>query len=236
MKQKIQIMLVVAMLAAGLRLAYILYQRHEYAVQDARKPIDAPVNPDYLVFPKKLRPYDLKSAQQLTAQPVWVKVGYSITYFPYDSATHHVDFAHEAGMLLPIERLEIKNVVTDVFPNSPGEKQVMAVFGKNGKSYAFSIGVVKGDDFQIYSDDMLFIEDPHELYKHWSKDVWDSIDKHEVKPGMNEIQANFAIGLGVAEGSGEGTDKTMNYPNGGNPLRVTYRNGKVEEIKPGTST
>ena len=43
------------------------------------------------------------------------------------------------------------------------------MFVKDGKSYAFSIGVVKGEEFQIYSDDMLFIEDPHELYKHWAE-------------------------------------------------------------------
>jgi hypothetical protein len=229
MKQKIQIVLVISMIVAGLRLAYILYERHEYRMQDAKKALpEAPVNPDYLVFPKKLRPYDLKSAQQLTQQPVWVKVGYSITYFPYDG--HRTDFAHEAGLLLPIERLEIKKVVTDVFPKAPDEKQLMAVFARDGKSYAFSVGVVKGEEFQIYSDDMLFIQDPHELYKHWPKDIWESIDKHEVKPGMNEIQVNFALGLGTA-GSGDGVDKTLNYPNGGKPMSVTYRNGKAEQIK-----
>src|ERR1700732_2479183 len=117
MKKKIQIILAAAMLVAGLRLAYILYERHQYAIQDAKKAAatTTPVNPDYLVSPKKLRPYDLKSAQQLTQQSVWVKVGYSITYFPYDSVAHHADFALEAGLLLPIERLEIKNVVTDTF-------------------------------------------------------------------------------------------------------------------------
>ena len=238
MKQKIQIMLVAAIVVAGLRLAYILYERHQYQAQDAKKSMSAPtpVNPDYLVTPKKLRPYDLKSAGQLTQQPVWVKVGYSITYFPYNSVGHHADFAHEAGLLQPIERLEIKNVVTDTFPKDPGEKQVMAVFAKNGKTYAFSIGVVKGDDYHIYSDDMLFIQDPHELYKHWSKDVWDAIDKHEVQPGMNEIQANFAIGIGVPQGSGDGADKTLNYPNGGSPVSISYHNGRAEEIKAGTGT
>jgi len=231
MKQKIQIVLVASILAAGVRLAYILYERHELQVQDARKHEVAPTNPDYLVSPKKLRPYDLKSAQDLAKQPVWVKVGYSITYFPYDG--QHTNFLHEAGLLAPIERIEVKKVVTDVFPKNPGEKQLMAVFVKDGKSYAFSIGVVQGEEFQIYSDEMLFMEDPHELYKHWPKDIWESIDKHEVKPGMNEIQVNFALGIGTA-GSGDGADKTLNYPNGGKPLSVTYRSGKVEEIKAST--
>jgi hypothetical protein len=231
MKQKIQIVLVLSMIVAGLRLAYILYQRHEDQVQDAKKTSPAaPVNPDYLVFPKKLRPYDLQSAQALTSQPVWVKAGYSITYFPFSG---HTDFAHEAGLLLPIERLEIKRVVLDVFPKNPGEKQLMAVFSRGGNNYAFSIGVENGGTFQIYSDDMLFIEDPHELYKHWPKDIWQSIDQHEVKPGMNEIQVTFALGIGTAPGSGDGVDKTLHYPNGGKPFSVTYRDGKVAEIKAG---
>ena len=231
MKQKIQIVLVLSMIVAGVRLAYILYQRHEDRVQDAKKTSPAsPVNPDYLVFPKKLRPYDLQSAQALTSQPVWVKAGYSITYFPYSG---HTDFAHEAGLLLPIERLEIKRVVLDAFPKDPGEKQLMAVFSRGGNNYAFPIGVDKGGTFQIYSDDMLFIEDPHELYKHWPKDVWQSIDQHEVKPGMNEIQVTFALGIGTSVGSGDGVDKTLHYANGGKPFSVTYRDGKVAEIKTG---
>lgn len=232
MKQKIQILLVLSIIVAGLRLAYILYERHESQVSEAKKPAPVPANPDFLVSPKKLRPYDLASAQALAKQPVWVKVGYSITYFPY--LGHHAEFAHQAGLLLPIEKMEIKRVVTDEFPKAPpGEKQVMAVFAKNGQNYVFSIGVVKGEDFQIYSDEMLFIEDPHELYKHWPKEVWESIDKHQVQPGMNEIQVNFALGIGTAAVPGEGVDKTLDYPNGGKPLRVRYRNGKVEEIRAG---
>ena len=39
-------------------------------------------NADYYVTPKKLYPYDLKSAQQLTQQPVWMKEGYRYTYYP----------------------------------------------------------------------------------------------------------------------------------------------------------
>lgn len=230
MKQKIQIVLVLSMIVAGTRLAYILYERHEVQMQDAKKPAPVETNPDYLVSPKKLRPYDLKSAQELTRQPVWVKVGYSITYFPYNG---RVDFAHEAGLLLPIERLEIKKVVTDVFPRALGEKQLMAVFVKDGKSYAFSIGIEKGEEYQIYSDDMLFVEDPHELYKHWPKDLWETIDKHDVNLGMNEIQVDFAIGIGTSPGSDGGADKTLIYPNGGKPMTVTYRDGKVEEIKAG---
>lgn len=232
LKQRIQLVMVVAILVSGARLAYILYERHESQVEQAKKQA-TPLNPDYYVTPKKLYPYDLKSAHQLTEQPVWVKVGYAYTYFPYDAARHHADFTHEVGKLLPIEQLQIKDVISDNAPQSPGERQIMAVFEKDGKTYAFPIGSMKGADYKFYSDDMLFIQDPHELYKHWPADVWDAIDKHQVKAGMSELQADFAVGLGIPERSGEPGDRTVNYPNGGNPLSVTYRDDKAVAIKPG---
>jgi hypothetical protein len=233
LRQRLQLVMLAATLVAGTRLAYILYQRHESQVEHAKKQAP-PLTPDYYVNPKKLHPYDLNSARQLTQQPVWVKVGYAYVYYPYDPARHHVDFSHEAGKLLPLEKLQIKDVVSAEAPQSPGERQAMAVFEEDGKPYAFSIGSMKGADYKFYSDDMLFIQDPHELYKHWPADVWDAIDKHQVKPGMSELQADFAIGLGIPESSGAPGNRTVNYPNGGNPLSITFRNDKAVAIKAGS--
>jgi hypothetical protein len=232
LKQRLQLVMVVAILVSGTRLAYIVYERHESRLEQEKKPAP-PLNPDYYVIPKKLYPYDLKSAHQLTQQPVWVKVGYAYTFYPYDQARRHADFLHEAGKLLPIEKLQIKDVISDIAPQSPSERQVMAVFEKDGKTYAFPIGSIKGIDYKFYADDMLFIEDPHQLYKHWPADVWDAIDKRQVKPGMSELQADFAVGLGIPESSGTPGNRTVNYPNGGNPFSITYSDDKAAEIKPG---
>jgi len=233
LKQRLQLVMVVAILVSGTRLGFILYERHQSQIEQAKQA--PPLNPDYYVTPKKLYPYDLKSARQLTQQPVWVKVGYANTFYPYDPVRRKADFSHEAGKLLPLEKLQIKDVVTDDTPQSADERQVLAVFEKDSKTYAFSIGSIKGIDAKFYSDEMLFIEDPHELYKHWPAEVWDAIDKHQVKPGMSELQAGFAIGLGIPEKSGEPGNRTVNYPNGGNPLSITYHNDKALEIEPGPS-
>ena len=233
-KQKIQLVLAAAILIAAARSAYILYERHVSKIEEAKRQSTA-LNPDYYVTPKKLYPYDLKSARQLTQQPVWVKEGYRYTYYAYDRGRHHADFGHEAGTLLPIQRLQISDVVTDVSPGAHDQRQVLAVFEQDGKSYAFPIGAMAGKEYQIYSDEMLFVQDPHELYKHWPSDVWDAISKHDVKPGMNELQADFAIGMGVPEPSSDPGVKTVKYPNGGKPVIVTYRNGKAAEIKAGTT-
>jgi hypothetical protein len=235
MKQKIQVALILAMLVAGIRLAIILYERHEDAIEQSKKPEVRALNPDYYVTPKKLYPYDLKSAKQLTRQPVWVRVGYAYSYYPYDPATHRSNFSHEAGKLLPIQKLEIRDIVTCVSPNAPGERQVMAVFEQDGKQYAASIGNETNGDYRFYSDDMLFIEDPHQLYKHWPAAVWQAIDQHQVKPGMNELQADFAIGIGLLRLGGDSSDRTLEYPNGGKPLSVSYHEGKAIEIRPGTA-
>jgi hypothetical protein len=232
-KQKIQLALAVTIAIVGIRAGYIVYQRYseraEDAAQAARKA--APLNPDDYVVPKKLYPTDLKSAKQLTQQPVWVREGYHHTYYPYDPVRHRTDFSREAGLLLPIQKLEIKDVVTDAAPHSAHLHQVMAVFEQDGKTYAVPIGSVTGNSYTIYSDDLFFIQDPHELYKHWSPDIWAAIDQHQVKPGMNQSQVDFALGMGTLEHSSDSAVQTARYENGGKPFTIKYRNGKVAEIQ-----
>lgn len=235
MKQKIQILLIAAMVIAGIRLGWIFYERHEAAVQPAKKEAP-PLNPDYYVTPKKLYAYDLKSARQLTKQPAWVKVGYAYSYYPYSPAARRTDLTKEAGKLLPLQKLDIKDVIAEAAPGRPGERQILAIFESDGKSYAAPIGTEQGGDYKLYSDDLLFIQDPHELYKHWPADVWQAIDQHQVKPGMSELQADFAIGIGLLEQGGDETDRTLDYPNGGNPLTISFHEGKAIEIKAGNAS
>src|ERR1700734_3813470 len=100
-KKRIQIALALAIVVAGVRAGYILYQRHEdyVAAQQQEQAKKAGYsNADYYITPKKLYPYDLKSAKMLTQQPVWAKEGYRYTYYPYDPIRKKTDFTHEAGL------------------------------------------------------------------------------------------------------------------------------------------
>jgi hypothetical protein len=234
-KQKIQWTLAALIVVTAIRAGYIIYERYaersEGAAQAEKK--TPPLDPDSYVVPKKLYPTDLKSAKQLTRQPVWVREGYHHTYYPYDRARGRTDFSHEAGLLLPLQKLQIKDVVSDSAPHSAGVRQVMAVFEEEGKPFAVSIGSGTGNSYTLYSDYFFFIEDPHELYKHWPPEIWEAIDQHQVKPGMNELQVDFAVGMGVLDRSADSSVKIAHYPNGGKALTVTYRNGKVADIRPG---
>jgi hypothetical protein len=233
-KKRIQIALALAVVVAGVRAGYILYERHEDNLA-AQKQAEAKKigysNADYYVVPKKLYPFDLKSAKQLTEQPVWVKEGYRYTYYRFVPVVKSVDFSHEAGLLGPIERLEIKDVMAVAAPG--GRKQVVATFEKDGHSYAVPIGFENDGQYKIYSDEMFYVEDPHELYKHWPAEVWQAVGQHEVKPGMNELQADFAVGMGTLDAGSSSAERTLHYANGGKPLVVIYRDGKVAEIKAG---
>lgn len=230
-KKLVQIILLIGIVAAGLRLAYIAYQRHQ-ANRLPEQQKEAAINPDYYVTPKKLRPYDLASAREITRQPAWVKEGYRYAYYPYDPVRRRADLRKESGTLGPIEKLEFTDLITQPTPGDPGSKQLLAVFRKDSSQFAVPVGMEQGGNFQINFDEMFFIQDPRELYNHWSKEVWDAVAQHQVKPGMNEIQAVFAIGMGIPE-RGTGTGKTVNYPNGGNPLQITYKEGRAVDIKPG---
>jgi hypothetical protein len=237
-KHRIRLLLWALLALATIRAGYIFYQRHQDRIA-TEKQIQARnvgySNPDYYVSPKKLYPYDLKSAKQLTQQPVWVKEGYRYAYYRYDRAAKRVDFSHETGVLGPIEKLAITDVITAAAPGVGQKRQVMALFEKEDKSYGVPIGYEASGEYKIYSDEMFFVEDPHQLYKHWPADVWQAVEQHQVKPGMNEMQANFAIGMGVPDPGNSSEEKTVHYPNGGKPLVVVYREGKAAEIKADSS-
>ena len=234
-KKKIQLVLTVVLVIAAGRASYILFERHEdyVAGQKQKQARNAGyANADYYVSPKKLYPYDLKSAKQLALQPEWVKEGYRYTYFPYDPEAHRVDFRHEAGLLGPIEKIAIKDVVAVAGPGA--KRQLVALFVKDGKSYAVPIGFESDGQYKIYSDEMFYMEDPHELYKYWSPEVWQAIANHEVRAGMNELQAVFAVGMGVPDAGESSDEKTVHYPDGGKPLVVVYQGGKATEIRAGS--
>ena len=228
----IQLILGVALVAAALRLGLIYYERHAPAPGPAA-PQPTALDPDYYVVPKKLHAYDLKTARAgMAGHPAWVREGYKFTYYRYDPSRRQTEFAHPAGLLLPLEQLNVRDVVQTPPPAAGELPQIVAVFQKAGREFAVPIGIRQADDYTLYADDMLFFEDPHQLYRHWTPEVWQAVDRHRVLPGMNELQASFALGMGIPQPADTEAGKTVVYPNGGNQTTVVFRGGKAVEIKP----
>jgi hypothetical protein len=239
LRKKVQIGLFVVMAVAAVRLVLIWHER-----RIANLPRPKPVvrfEDDYYVTPKKLYAYDLASARaELTHQPVWARVGYRFAYYSYDLHSRHADFRREAGLLGPIEKLQVTDVVLDRAPaglerraprTNPNEFQVMAVFAKDGKEFAVVIGVENKGDYTI-APEMFFLQDPHDLYR-WSKEMWQAVELHQAEPGMNEFQAGFALGVGLLR-SMSGSTRILEYPNGGHPIEITFENGHAIRITPQT--
>ena len=233
-RQVIQLILAVALVAAALRLGLIYHERH--ASSPAAQP-PAVLDPDYYVVPRKQHAYDLKTARAgMVGHPAWVREGYKFTYYPNDPGARRADFAHPAGLLLPLEQLNVRDVVQTPPPAAGELPQIVAVFEKGGQDFAVPIGARRGEDYTLYADDMLFFEDPHQLYRHWAPQVWQAVDRRQVLPGMNEIQASFALGMGIPQPAGDQPGKTVVYPNGGNQITVVFRAGKAAEITPASGS
>jgi hypothetical protein len=94
------------------------------------------------------------------------------------------------------------------------------------------IGVSRGGDYALYINEMFFVDDPRQLYKHWPPEVWSAIDQHQALKGMNELQASFSLGVGVPEGGGDFGNRTLKYDNDGHPVTVTFEHNRATQVIP----
>ncbi len=242
-RKRIQIGLAVLLVAAGIRVAWVFYIRSQPAQSPKQQRETYSANEDDYVVPHKIFPYDVKSAKkELVGKTVWVSAGNLLSYYPY--ASGRAAFNRKSGVLPPLEKLEIRDVILQRAPVSlkPGQiaivrHQIMAVFHKaddpGNATYAVDVGSATGDDYRFTVNEEFFLDDPHQLYKHWPKDVWDSISRHEVKVGMNELQVGFALGTSASVDSGSYGNRTIEYTNAGKPVTVTFSNNRAVQIAPG---
>ena len=237
--KRIQIGVAGLLVLALLRLGWIFHQRSQ--------PVPAPKqqaayssNLDDYVVPHKLYSWDLKSAKKdLAGKTVWISAGNALPYYRYSAG--QASLQAKAGLLAPLEKLEVRDVVLQRAPAAlhPGQivvvkYEIMAVFHRSGEpgEYAFSIGTAVGDSYNFTVNQEIFIDDPHNLYKHWPAEVWTAIDRREVKAGMSELQAGFSLGTNASITSGDYGNRTIEYANAGKPVTVTFANNKAVQIVP----
>ena len=132
-KQKIQLVLVFALLVAGVRTAYILYRAACSGHRNRRLKPRLRSIPTTTSPPKSSTPTISNPPNSSTQQPVWVKEGYRyhlLSLQPCDpSCRLRALHRHTA----PLQKLDIKDVVLDKAPDSGRRKQVMAIFEQDGK-------------------------------------------------------------------------------------------------------
>lgn len=209
-KRYLQIFLVFAIVAVGGRTLWIFHERRTETVTE--KPAPKERNEDDYVYLRPSHAHDLASARAvLKGNTVWVKAGNAVAYFQAFEVGEK-----EAGVLPPLAKLKPTGVVMHGqqmyvefgFDPDDSASPTTAPCGIKGKKIACAapIGTVRNGDATIVIDDLFFLSDPHTLYKHWSKDAWSAVERHEITKGMSEMQAQAAMGLGRAPESGADGD------------------------------
>jgi hypothetical protein len=226
---------VVLVLAVGVRVGLIYRERNTPAVQTpvAREKIAD----DDLVFLKKKRPDSLKDAKGLVGTTVWVSAGGQLDFYPY--VRHTVEYGKSQGVLLGAEPLMVKDVVEQVAPKAAtfripgGDKQVLVVFTRPGPDteFAVPVGYRQAGQYTFYTDEIFFYDDPHELYKHWGKEIWQAVDEHGVILGMNERQVELSLGQVSNSTSKDYGNRMVVFANLGKPMAVTFVNNKVTAFR-----
>ena len=219
--------------AVGGELLYL----HHRNVMDQTMPEQATYksDPDNLVFVKREHPMSFKDEKDLKGRTLWISAGDQMVYYPYAG---HIDFAHPVGVLLGAEKILVKDAVeekakADRMNRIPlGDKQVFVVFTKPGseKQYAMPVGSKLGGDYTFSSDDIFYYEDPHTLFNYWGPAVWAAIDEHKAIVGMNERQAQTALGqVSTPHGDVIG-DRLVTFDNNGHPVDVTFVRDKATKV------
>lgn len=233
--QKLGLITLFFLLIAGVRIFMIWRERNESAAPQ-QKVAERNLTDDDMVQPRKMYITDLSDAKQLAGKTVWIQAGYELEYYPYAG---HVDFAHKVGTLPGAQALAVKSIETAKAPANAvghvphGDKQVFAVFTlpNDAKQYATAIGSIAGTDSNYYCDQIFYYDDPHTLYKHWPADVWQTIDKHEAKPGMSELQTAMSLGVIQQSDSSSYGDRAVHYDANGTKWVVTFVGNKATEAK-----
>jgi hypothetical protein len=227
---------VVLVLAVGVRVGLIYHERN--APDKASKPAAREVIPeDDLVYLKLKHPSSLADAKELKGSTVWVSAGGQLEFYPYMG--HTAQYGKSAGTLLGAEPLVVKDMVEQVAPKSAtsripaGDKQVLMVFTRpdDSKEYAVPVGYRQGKDYTFYTDEILFYDDPHGLYKHWGPEIWKAVDAHQVILGMNERQVELSLGQVSKSTSQTYGNRMVVFANLGKPMAVTFVNNKVTAFR-----
>ena len=195
LRQRIQISLVILLLLATARVAYIFHERKSAATAPQRDDGSRALTSDEYVFPKKFYAYDLVSAKALVGKPVWIKQGYGNLVYPVVNGS--ADLSRGKASLLPIEQLKIADVFRQAPPASwkapHGETELLMISRGDPKENRAKVQE-HGLTFQVLLQQRWEIS---RLYAMFATPVAYLIDEagiitHDVAVGMDSILALMA--------------------------------------------
>ena len=176
-------------------------------------------------------------AQQLVNTSVWMKNGYTITYFPYRDGK--IDFQHRKGTVAPVARLDIRKIVEATLPSNvhdgiePAGAQVFAIFTreKDSNYYALPIAMKQDGMTTFLTDNFFFFDDPHSIYADWPENIWKAIEAHQPIVGMTESQAKLAVGRHMISRSGsEEGNRSISLATEDKIWKLTFEDGKAVKV------
>lgn len=228
----------IMLLVVGLRVYFVVKARHDSQVvhQDAGPSLGL-TQDDYIV-PRKIYPHTLADARALDGKSIWVFAGNQMNFYP--ATPSRVNFSKAAGLLQGADPLEVVNFIEQVAPESVytriprGDRQVLMLFHRKADPaplYGVAVGYHEAAGYTFYMDEAFFYDDPHMLYKHWPANIWQAIDAHKAVLGMNELQAQLALGQVSRPGAGEPNNRTVEFDNNGHPVTITFDHRKATKIE-----
>lgn len=204
-----------------------------------RKDAGETLSKDDLVVMRAFFPQHFEDTLRLEGTTVWMKNGYTISYFPYSGG--RVEFGRRVGVIPPARQLDIRKIIKAAAPANMddgmahGSRQAFVVFALPGGKQLFAtpIGSIEGNEEVYYCDMLFFYDDPHKIYDYWPKDVWAAIGAHQVKPGMSEVETRLAIGQNMHPDGGKEGDRTVTYDQDGKKWTVTFVKNRATVIREG---
>ncbi len=225
-RQKIQLFLALGLLVAGLRLAYILYQRHQEAHAKLALPTAAKLNtvPDDYAYLPSSGVYDAHSARNLIGKTVWVRLGYSSSAYRVAGGRVLPASQAQALPLPPLTELRLRGVLRQ---NWQGARGIFYTFDYQGALRAVEIGIENPDgSATMQVDNLFFMADPHQIYNFWPARIWNLIAHHQVAIGMTQAQTMLALGGAQTVSLGV-THQTFLFPGQHPPMEVTFAHRHV---------
>ena len=219
----------------GAYLLHVWHVRQKPGVQQTAS--NRTVSMDNMVLLRAYSPQSFEDLKKIAGKTVWMRNGYTMAYFPVEGG--RIAFAHPAGVVPSIQKMEIKRFVKAATPAtvddgmSHGTAQAFALFTLPGSAnqYAVAAGAINGAEQMYFCDLLFYYDDPHGIYGHWTQEVWQAIDAHQVRPGMSELQTRMAIGQKTHASNHMPGDRTVDYDQAGRTWTVTYKDDKAAEIK-----